>query len=80
MKLSKVERDAVSQGWSATHKITIPVNGGGSVTILVMLTDDGTAYDASEWLVQDYASYVVFCGEWLFHGEPFSGTVEEVKR
>lgn len=46
---------------------------------LVMLTDDGVAYTQAEWDAEDAADFEVNAqGEWLFQGQPFSGTVQNI--
>ncbi len=59
--------------FTPTHRITTDTEG-----FWVMLTDDGAAYTWAEWNATDNADYEVSEGEWLFQGQPFAGTVEDI--
>ena len=56
-----------------THRIT----RGARRSQLVALVD-GAAYTEVEWQTFDRADYELHEGEWLFQGEPFTGTVEKL--
>lgn len=60
--------------FTPTHTITTDRE-----TVVVMLDDDGRAYQRCEWDAVDAASYELQDdGRWTFQGEAFSGTVREM--
>lgn len=59
--------------FNPTHKIT-----RGNDEIIVMIDDEGRAYELIEWENETPADYELVDGEWLFQGEAFSGTVERL--
>lgn len=66
--------DAAGLGWVATHRIMTD-----SGEIIDVMLDDGAAYSALEWAATDSADYECDeAGRWLFHGQPFAGTVDRI--
>jgi hypothetical protein len=61
--------------WIPTHRII-----HGDCVQLVMLTGSGPAYTYDEAMAFDHADYTRRDdGSWLFHGQPFEGTVEKLE-
>jgi len=67
------ESEADAEGWRPTHKI---VHDGRTVAVYLL---DGAAYTLEEWINTTHAGYERSDeGDWLFHGEPFAGTVTSI--
>lgn len=64
-------------------KITLPfipthaVTRNGQTEHVLLIEEDGTAFTRDEWETEDSPDYERTPNdEWLFQGQPFSGTVQ----